>query len=783
MPSTLHHGELVPAPGADPNGAGRYPAAAALLPDPASTAPTMTLRDFLDILRRRKLIALNVFILVVALGIVVTLLTKPVYRTSARLLVEGRSNTVSFSTSDDPLSPIFAAKSGRDVDTQVEILRSPKVLDRVYKEAGIGPSAVTLDVQRVDRTDVIELVATSTSREGVARFITTLPKVYEDQSRSDRLREVTVSLDFARKTLARQNAKLQATERALARFRTGARVANTGDETTSAITALSSTRTNLLAIQQEVARLSAQLSALNAERGRLSDFTETPITSTNPQIQLLKEQIATLKSERTQKLFLYKPNDDEIKKVNLQIADLQSRLAGTPPTITNSSRAPNPAVASLDDKIRDTRAQLEAARNSQTPLRRQIAEQTAALSRFPSIAREEGQLSRDLENSTLAYNTFSKNVMQLQTRKAALEAAGAPVTTIQAGGPAQQIAPRPLRNLLAALFLAALLAAGAALLQESLDDHIRSAEEANRLLGASILGTFPLLEGVAKGTRPVLNLEDPDKTMLEGFRGLRSNVQFALVNSPGQKLLITSSVPGEGKSYIASNLAIAMALAGKTVILVDTDLHRPRQHEIFGVSRFPGLTDALVGNAKLRDCVQEVGVPGMRLIAAGVLPPNPAELLNSAVMDAVITRLGKGADVVIFDSPPILATADSQVLASKVDGVIYVMQLGRVPRSAVKRSFELLRQAHARVLGIVFNQMDEQTNKAYGGYGGYYYDDDPTNLPQENESLPTPAAASEKTGKGALLTRARRFTPAATSGDKANSNGNGQHPDLDEDDE
>lgn len=325
---------------------------------------------------------------------------------------------------------------------------------------------------------------------------------------------------------------------------------------------------------------------------------------------------------------------------------------------------------------------------------------------------------------------------------------------------------------MAALFLGALLACGAALLQESLDDHIRDEEEARRLLGTSILGYFPLLP--TKGERPMLNLEKPDKGLLESFRVLRSNVHFALVNSPGQKILVTSAIPGEGKSYVASNLAIAMALNGSTVILVDTDLHRPRQHEIFNVPRHPGLTDALVGNAKLRDCVQEVGVPGMRLITAGVTPPNPAELLNSTVMDAVIDRLGKGADVVIFDSPPLLATADSQVLSSKVDGVIFVMQLGRVPRSATQRSFELLRQAKARIIGMVFNQIEEQSGKSYGNYS-YSYSDD-----TDDEPAPTLPPKMTPEAAGALLARARRFMPSASGSDSAvtqngheNGHGNG----------
>ncbi len=758
MPSTLHHGELVPLSNQPPV-SGHVPS-----DDTPPDAPALTLRDFFDILRRRKLVALNVFVLVVALGFVVTLMTKPVYRTGAKLLVEGRNNTFNMSNNEDAFAPVFQPKSGRDVDTQIELLRSPLVLDRVFKQAGVAPGSVNLDVQRVDRTDVIDLTATSTSKTAAESFIKTLPQVYQKDTRDDRLREVTASLDFARRTLAQQNAKLTSTERALSDFKTRSKVVSSGDEATDAIAAAAKARGDLATAELDNAKLQASLAALGAERSQMPSTTVSPVTTTNPQVQALNDQIAVLNSERNQKLFLYKETDDEIKKVDLQINDLRARLARTPATITITSRAPNPAIAPLEAKISEVRTSLRASQRSLAPLRRQVERDSSNLGRFNAIQRQEAGLLRDRENSAGAVKTLTQNVMQLTLRKTALEAAGAPVVTMQAGGPAVQIAPRMSRNIMAALFLGALLACGAALLQESLDDHIRDEEEARRLLGTSVLGYFPLLP--TKGERPMLNLENPDKGLLESFRVLRSNVHFALVNSPGQKILVTSAIPGEGKSYVASNLAIAMALNGRTVILVDTDLHRPRQHEAFNVPRYPGLTDALVGNAKLRDCVREVGVPGLRLIPAGVTPPNPAELLNSAVMDAVIDRLGKGADVVIFDSPPLLATADSQVMSSKVDGVIFVMQLGRVPRSATQRSFELLRQARARIIGMVFNQIEEQGGKSYGSYSYSDYSDDETPAPTLSPKM-TPEAA------GALLTRARRFTPDNGLPEENGADGNG----------
>lgn len=715
MPSSIHQGEIVPF-----DNPTALPPAGSFSPPPGEAAPSLSLRDFFAILRRRKLAAFSVFALVLALGVLATFLSKPIYRTGARLLVEGRTNSFALSNDNGPLTSVFQPKAGRDVDTQVEILRSAVVLDRVFKQAGVPPGLVDVDVRRVDRTDVIELTTTSTSRIAAQRVALALPLVYEQDTRNDRLRDVSGALDFATKNLGDQTEKLRRTEAALARFRTAKGVVNPDAEATQAVTAAAQSQSDLSKAELDADRLQAQLNALTGQRASLSPFVQTPVTLTNPQIQVLRDRLAELNSLRAQKLFLYKPTDDEVRQVDLQINDLKTRLASTPPTITNTSRAPNPAIAGLDEKIGTARADLRAAQNTLGPLRRQVAGQTGNLSRFNTIARREAELLRDLDASSNAVKTLAANQLQLSLRKTALASAGAPVSTMAQAGPAVKISPSLTRNLIASLFLGLLLACGAALLQESLDDHIRDQEEARQMLGTSILGQFALRP--SKQGRPLLDLNNPDRYLLESFRALRSNVQFALVNSPGRRLLVTSAVPGEGKSYIASNLAVAMALNGHNVILVDADLHRPRVHETFDIPLVPGLTNALVGETKLQDCVREVGVPGLRVITAGVTPPNPAELLGSSTMETLIDRLGKGANVVIFDSPPLLATADSQVLASKMDGVIYVMQLGRAPRSAIGRAFELLRQARARVIGIVFNQVEDQSTKSY--YGDYF--DGPT---------------------------------------------------------
>jgi succinoglycan biosynthesis transport protein ExoP len=258
-----------------------------------------------------------------------------------------------------------------------------------------------------------------------------------------------------------------------------------------------------------------------------------------------------------------------------------------------------------------------------------------------------------------------------------------------------------------------------ALLQEFLDDRINSPEDARRIVGTPALGYVPMIEN--EDAR-LLSGSRGGGSVLESYRVLRSNVRFAAIDSTIRSLLVTSTVPGEGKSVTAYNLAVSMALDGRNVILVDTDLRRPTIHEKAKISQQPGLTNVLVGHTSFEDALKDTNIPGLRCLTAGPLPPNPAELLNSQAMRQLHQMLKDNCDIVIFDSPPCLATADAQVLAAETDGVLYVIQFGEAKKSAVRHAVEMLKQARARVLGVVFNKIDltAKRDAYYYGYYGYY---------------------------------------------------------------
>jgi capsular exopolysaccharide synthesis family protein len=759
----------------------------------ALPAQAPSLRDLLTILRRRKAIAIQAFIIVVALGVVTTLITKPTYRSTARILVESASPVMTINNNTNPLSNLFLPAVGHQTETQVEILRSSAVADKATKESQVPPGAAFLEVRRVADTDVIELGTVSNSPDAAYKYLNAVPTVYLRDIRSDRMREVSVALEFAQKRLKEENAQLKANELALLKFKQRSNVVDPVAQQTGALAVATEARTALSQAEAQADTLQAQLAAIVATRRSLSAQIANPTTTTNTaEIQSLRQRLDELVSQRKQALFLYKESDDEIRKIDRQISDLRGRLNRTPREVTSVSRVANPAVAEYDAKIADTRASLQAAQANVTSLRNRSSALIAELKRYNPLEREQGQLQRDIANRVGTVTSLTQSVEELSLRKKALEAANDPITVLQAASSPYKISPNIRRNITLAIVLGLLLACGAALLQESLDDHMRDEEEVRRMLAVPILGHFPLMgEGhsalpaifrasqksaLQSGSEesldpplpdtlgspedvPVIGLDigngysrngyavGSDRNLLEKFRVLRSNVQFTLVNRSHSTLLVTSSVPQEGKSYTTSNLASVMALDGRRVILVDADLHRPTQHQVFDLPLQPGLTNVLAGQAQLEDCLHETGVNGLRILTGGAIPPNPVELLNSSVMEGLLETLKSQCDILIFDSPPLLATADAQVMSSKVDGVLYVMQLGRVSKSGVARSFELLAQARANVIGIVLNKIDDQTrqNSYYGGYYGEYYGRSGQNRDDDiSESSPRATVESDR---------------------------------------
>lgn len=201
----------------------------------------------------------------------------------------------------------------------------------------------------------------------------------------------------------------------------------------------------------------------------------------------------------------------------------------------------------------------------------------------------------------------------------------------------------------------------------------------------------------------------------EAYRTLRTNIQFSKADGELNVLMFTSPGPGEGKSTTAANTAVTLAYSGKKVIIVDCDLRKPVQHEIFGLQN-RGVTNILAEEQLVSSLIQDTDVENLRVLPSGPIPPNPSELLGSIKMQQVLDYLKTQADYLIIDSPPVVAVTDACVLASKVDGIILVLDSGLVRHEMAKRAKELLVNAKGRILGVILNRL-----KIEEEYALYYY--------------------------------------------------------------
>ncbi|MGQ9768534.1 MAG: polysaccharide biosynthesis tyrosine autokinase [Anaerolineae bacterium] len=407
-----------------------------------------------------------------------------------------------------------------------------------------------------------------------------------------------------------------------------------------------------------------------------TQLVEISVTDTSPQ------RAQAVADELARQLVLLSPTgpgrDDQQRQafINQQLSDLEAKIQETQDEINRKQTE----LANMFSarQIADTQAQIAGLQNKLTTLQANYAALLANTQRG-------------------ALNSIT-----------VIEPAALPVTPVGPNKPA---------IILLAAAIGFLLAAGAAYLLEYLDDTLKNPDDIQKSIGLTALGAVPNLGEIAAGNELVV-MTGGQSAGAEAYRILRTNLQFAGVDRPVRTLMIASPAPREGKTLTAGNLGIAFAQAGQRVILVDADLHRPQLHRIFGLRNNVGLTSALLEPQPTTDgLLQETAVPGLQVLTSGPLPPNPAELLASRRMREFTQKLLEMADIVIFDTPPVIALADAAIVGSQVDGVLLVVCAGETRREVAQRALGALQQVNARVVGALINRLPAQR----AGYYYYYY--------------------------------------------------------------
>nr|WP_158296475.1 polysaccharide biosynthesis tyrosine autokinase [Nocardioides albidus] len=316
---------------------------------------------------------------------------------------------------------------------------------------------------------------------------------------------------------------------------------------------------------------------------------------------------------------------------------------------------------------------------------------------------------------------FTRYISELETPGGSSSGEPSQVTaqvTDKASYQPSQVSPRIALTLVVAGIIGLLLGIALALARELLDRTIRTADHVSEITDAPVLASVGFDNDM--GTAPLLTDLGGFAARTEAFRLLRTNLQFIDLDNQPRCLVITSAVPGEGKTMTATNLAVALAQTGRNTLIIDADLRRPRVATTLGLDPAIGLTTALIGRTEIHDAIQVHEPSGLHVLASGAKPPNPTEILQSRITQDLFNRLRASYDIVIIDAPPLLPVADTSVLATLCDGVIVVVRHAATTRDQVAEAVNRITQVGGRLYGVVVNMV---AKRAIGSYYYYYYEE------------------------------------------------------------
>ena len=708
------------------------------------TMPEVHLLDRLAVVFKHLRLIAAVFAVVVSIAMLESYSATPLYKSQARIVIQDeRSTAIGTLNSTDPAywqdpEPYF--------NTQYRILQSRGLARRVLKvlppppaaepttfarvtslprqllnrwrgqpearpeapardetaseSAAIGAFLGGLEIVPVKSTRLVEIVYSSPDPEYSALAANTVAREYVQQNLDSKLLNTNNTLDWLKGELEKQRKKVEAAERAMANYQEGQNAMSLDDRQNIVIARLNSlneavTKAKTNRLQKE--SLHRQLGTVSADTPGVDAF---PVVAQNSTIQDLKQQIARLNSEKAGLRQRLQEGHPQVQAINTQIDSANARLTSET----------NKVLAAIGNEYRAALAEEQSLSASLEDQKRQAMDLNRKNISY-SILQREAEGERNVYNALLQQEKEMRVVSNSRANNVQLmDAAEVP------GGP---YTPNHGRDWLMALVLGLALGLAFAYTVEYLDDTVKVPDDVTRRLKLPLLGLVPAVSG---GKVPVLTNPVPHD-FGESFRSLRTSLVFTSGGEGRRMIAVTSTQPLEGKTTTACNLAVALALGGSRVMLIDADMRRPGLHRTMGLQNEVGLSHVLTGQARVREAVQRTSEPNLYVMTAGRTPPNPSELLSSARMQNLIANLEAGPfDWVIIDTPPVLAVTDAVIIAPYVSGLVFVVGAEMTRRAHAERAIETIQSGKPNIIGAVLNRVDLNRNKYYySRYYGYHY--------------------------------------------------------------
>lgn len=569
-------------------------------------------------------------------------------------------------------------------------------------------------------TRLIDISFTHTDPEVASKVVNAIAETYVFNNLEKKGETNTATGDFLQKRIAELQQQTHTDEERLANYGKSHQIISLDANQNTVVERLAGLNKQLLEAENERILAESQYNAAKAP-GKASALAEVDAKQANE----VEGKLADLRQKRAQLMVDATEEAPEVKEIDQQIAELDRQLKDI------RNRKSNTLLTNLETNYRQTLGREQALRAAFDKQRGETLTQNEAAINYRIIQQE------IVTNKTLLDNLLQRskeNDVIMASKPNNISIVDYAIT------PDGPIGPNRTRTVFIALFLALGLGVGFALLLEYLDDTVHSSEEVERLLHLPALAVIPaaigngsrrLLAGPGAlqkrngnpGDNPELLMNvDGRSPLAEAYRHLRTSVLLSTAGRAPRSLLVTSSLPGEGKTTTAVNTAVSLAQTGASVVIIDADMRRPRLRSIFGLSERAGLSSILSNELSDDEVVALISpgpVAGLHVLTAGPIPPNPAELLGSEQMRRLMATLQSKFNHVVVDSPPVSSFTDGVLISSMVDGVLLVVHGGKSSRHVVKRSRQLLHDIGAKIFGVVLNNVQIQSHDYYY-YNRYY---------------------------------------------------------------
>lgn len=714
------------------------------------TEPTSTGQDrALDIVEywrtisKRRWSILGLTLLVAILAALIASSIRPSYRGTATVLIEqGKSKVVS-------IEEIYSQGmiQREYYQTQVEILKSEELARKAVQKLGLikhpdfdprqaetgwlsrlsvigseGASSTlsdddvlrdvvrrfrsALQVQLVRNSQLVQISFVAHDRDLAAKVPNVLADTYIESDLDARLAMTQKAAEWLRERMGELRGKLDSAERSLQDYRDRERIVDTkGLVMSGAGKQLEELTRSLVESRQKRAEAESAYSLVQQiKAGKLqANYESVPAVLRNPLVQRMKEQEADADRRLSDAAKRYGPEHPKMIQAR---AELEAAKDST--------------RKQVEIVVGGLAKEYEVARANELAVERALAQSKADIQGINRKEFQLGVLEREVQQNRNLYDMF---VNRLKETSATGDLQSTVARVIDpATVPSSAFAPNKRQIVVMAASLTLILAAMLALLLDRLANTLNSTSDVEARLGVPALGVLQKIKGfVKKGfVSELAFFNDTQSTFAEAVRTVRTSVLMSALDQAHKVVVITSSVPEEGKTTLSFNLACALGQV-KKVLLVDGDLRRPKIGKLVGrEARMPGLADLVAGQAQVSQCVFFDDRAGIHILPSGTVPPNPLELLSSKKFDDVIRKLKEAFDIVIIDSAPLQLVSDAQVLSQFASAVIYVVKADSTPYQVAQNGLKKLRRVNAPVLGVVLNQLDlEKAEKYYGEYSGY----------------------------------------------------------------